>query len=287
MSGHGELGSRWVLLSPIGLDADCWQFLQLPDACAVEYPGHGRVPRMSGWTHARFADEVAASFEGPLDLVGISMGGAVAANLLARHPDRVRSAVIACSGFLTAPGSEWARAPADRRELYLARGRRALGAGGMRAVLDETLSRWFTAPALNVSHPGAEYAREALLRLNPEAWKDVWQAQADSERPPASLLAHVDRPVTLIGGTQDEASGLAGLSEMHGILPRSRFEVHHAPHMIHLEQPAAFAAALRRHFRWVVLGGCRVEPPIGCLVPVDGAVPEGERAAALYEGTAP
>jgi pimeloyl-ACP methyl ester carboxylesterase len=71
---------------------------------AVEMQGHGRtadVPR--GITHDNLADDVAALLNylkiPRADLIGYSMGGAVAMQCAIRHPDKVRKAVIISSTF--------------------------------------------------------------------------------------------------------------------------------------------------------------------------------------------
>lgn len=71
---------------------------------AVEMQGHGRtadIPR--DITYENLADDVAAllnNLEIPrADLIGYSMGGAVAMQCAIRHPDRVRKAVIISSTF--------------------------------------------------------------------------------------------------------------------------------------------------------------------------------------------
>lgn len=71
---------------------------------AVEMQGHGRtadIPR--DITYENLADDVAALLnylEIPrADLIGYSMGGAVAMQCAIRHPDRVRKAVIISSTF--------------------------------------------------------------------------------------------------------------------------------------------------------------------------------------------
>jgi pimeloyl-ACP methyl ester carboxylesterase len=71
---------------------------------AVEMQGHGRtadVPR--DITYENFADDVAALLNylkiPRADLIGYSMGGAVAMQCAIRHPDKVRKVVVISSAF--------------------------------------------------------------------------------------------------------------------------------------------------------------------------------------------
>ncbi len=71
---------------------------------AIELQGHGRtadVPR--DFTYENLADDVAALLKHlkipRADLIGYSMGGAVAMQCAIRHPDKVRKAVILSSTF--------------------------------------------------------------------------------------------------------------------------------------------------------------------------------------------
>ncbi|HEY7793879.1 MAG TPA: alpha/beta fold hydrolase, partial [Gaiellaceae bacterium] len=78
-----------VLLAPIGLDAGSWADVDLADLAPVchELPGFGARPRAPEQpTMASLADEVVACYEGPLVLVGVSMGSMVAQNVAVRHP---------------------------------------------------------------------------------------------------------------------------------------------------------------------------------------------------------
>jgi pimeloyl-ACP methyl ester carboxylesterase len=259
-----------VLINPVGNDARCWQFLDLKNAHAVEYPGHGANPRRPGWTYDEFADEVVTKFEGPIDLFGMSMGGATVARILLRHPKRVRSAVIACSGaFANAFSTPEAR-EAHRRVL-LGRGQRALEGAGMRAIVDETITRWFTPLAVRERQAGVVYAEQTLLHMDPQAWNDIWIAGANSEPFSIEALKAITQPVTIIGGMHDAASGLKGLAELHKLVPKSRYEILAGPHMMHLEEPENLAAALGRHFAWAPIGN-RVERPIGTFGWLDESI---------------
>lgn len=226
-----------VLLTPIGLDAACWEGVDLPPVPTRrhEFPGFGSQPRAERQpTMQSLADEVAGSYPGPLDLVGVSMGAMVAQNVAIRHPDRVRSLVVACTG-----------AAVDRDAMM----RRAdeVEAKGMTGVLTETLQRWFTPGALAARplHAGVAYARATLLALDARCFADGWRAIATHDV--RARLSEIVAPMTCILGTSDAVGTPKRLEEVASGVRRGRLVALDGPHMIHLEQPAAFARAVRDH----------------------------------------
>src|SRR5262249_8237510 len=130
---------------------------------------------------------------------------------------------------------------------------------GMAKVIEATFPRWFTPLAVRTEPPGVAYARRTLMAMDPEAWKDIWLAVANSEGVPPEALTKIQQPVTLLAGSQDPAAGL-GLAHAHKYMPNSRLEVVAGPHMLHLEEPLSLLSALERHFAWVPVGN-RVEHP--------------------------
>lgn len=248
-----------VLFHPIGNNQNTWQFLGLGGAVTPEYPGHGNAPRQPGWTHESFVDEVMGSISGRVDIVGMSMGGAIAAQVLARHPEKVRSAIICCAGAVSRGTMTPEQREAHKRKV-LGRGRRGLDSG-MASILDETLSRWFSPAALARPHAGVEFARQALLALDPQAWYEIWGASANSSSVSPDALQKFTQPITLVGGMHDWAAGLKGLLSLHGLLPNSRYEILTGPHMMQLEQPENLRAAIDRHFAWLPYAS-KIEDPI-------------------------
>jgi NAD(P)-dependent dehydrogenase (short-subunit alcohol dehydrogenase family)/pimeloyl-ACP methyl ester carboxylesterase len=257
------LDDRWqpppdatlVLLNSLGSDAAAWQFTGITGGHSVSYPGHGTRPRQPGWTHEGMADEVMAVFDGPLDLVGVALGVLIALQALVRHPGRIRSAVIACGGSVRDADT---RIDALRK-VAVGRGQ-AAAAGGMAPVVEETLARWFTPSAIHAGHAGVEYARKALLAIDPGAWSDVWLSLVNSSYVCAEDAARIRAPVTLVGGTEDRSSGLGGVSRLHELILTSRLEILTGPHMMHLEQPVKFRAAIERHFAWLPTASRVAEP---------------------------
>jgi pimeloyl-ACP methyl ester carboxylesterase len=233
-----------VLLTPIGLDDGSWRDVELPPADLVThvFPGFGGRPRrVPPPDMAQLADEVVEAYEEPLDLVGVSMGGMVAQNIAVRHPGRVNSLLTACTGAAADPATMHDRAA-------------KVESAGMAGVLDTTLERWFTAEALSrqPEPAGVVYARETLLALDPVAFADGWRAIATHDV--RGGLPDVRVPTTCIAGDADAASPVARGEEIARLVPNCRFVILAGPHMMHLENPAGFAAALVDHLSWARSG---------------------------------
>ena len=228
-----------VLLPPVGLDEHCWDWLELPvPAIRHVYSGFGSRPRdgrpadLDVW-----ADEVAGLGDGePLDLAGISMGSMVAQHVAVRHPDRVHSLLLGCTGGSADPAVALGRAEAAE-------------AGGMTAVLDATMRRWFTAAALTArpGHPGVGYARATLLALDPASWAAGWRAIAGHDV--LARLGAVTVPATCVAARDDLSAPVERVRRLAEAIPGARLEILDGPHMIHLENPAAFSAVLAAHLR--------------------------------------
>jgi pimeloyl-ACP methyl ester carboxylesterase len=226
-----------VLLPPIGLDERCWDWLDVPStAIRHVYPGFGCRPRddqpadLDAW-----ADEVAGLGRGePLDLVGISMGSMVAQHVAVRHPGRLNSLLLACTGGSADPATALSRAGAAE-------------AGGMAAVLGSTLQRWFTPGALAVSgeHPGVRYARETLLALDPASWAAGWRAIAGHDV--LAALGAVTVPATCVAARSDLSAPPERVRRLADAIPGATLELLDGPHMIQLENPAGFSAVLGAH----------------------------------------
>ena len=200
---------------------------------AVDLPGHGSCP-LAGLTDlGAVADRVLEEVEGPVDLVGVSLGGAVAQHAALRHPDRVRSAVLACTS------------PATRTDILLARAE-ALERDGLEAALDETLRRWFSRAVLaKGDHPAVAYTRRRLLSDDVGSLAANWRMLAKHDL--REELPGLALPVTVIAAAEDAGTPRSATDELHRLVPGSVQEILPGPHMVHMENGTAFAAAVRRH----------------------------------------
>lgn len=231
-------GPRVVLLHPVGLDGGFWG--ALPGALAPEHtvaaidlPGHGVSPdaerpgRMQ-----RHVDCVAGAIEalggGGAAVVGVSLGGMVAQNLALQRPDLVRALVLAgCPGAI----------PESGRAAILARGAEA-EAGGMPAVLEATLSRWFT-PGFR-DDPAVARVAERLLADTPSNFAAAWEAVCDHAA--LNSLGAVKAPTLVIAGEADAATPIEAKRALAAALPAARLAVMAgAPHMMQIERSAEFS----------------------------------------------
>jgi 3-oxoadipate enol-lactonase len=232
--------AKLVLLPAIGLDAGFWERVEFPDVEVQkhEFPGFGRRPRADRLlTMVDLADDVASSYAGELDVVGVSMGGMVAQWLALGHPERVRSLLIACTGAAVDPATMLERA---RRTEEL----------GMEGVLQTTLERWFSPAALaDPEHPGVAYARRTLLALEPRDFADAWRAMSGHDV--RERLGEIAAPATCLCGTDDVVGTPERVGELAGGVQSGRFVMRDGPHMLPLERPDELSAALRDHLDWV------------------------------------
>ena len=230
-----------VLLHPIGLDARCWQFVlhpRLADAVRYDLLWHGgREKPESPLTIRSFAEDVVVRVPGRLDLVGASMGGAVALEIALNWPERVRSLLLACSS----PGGNGTamRARADDTDRT-----------GMEAMVDPTLRRWFSTAALNrPNHPGVAYARDRLMSDSPEAFAASWRALAEHDA--WSRLHLIAAPATVLRAADDASVPREIAQSMASKMRGPRLAVIPGPHMAQLEEWDSFEAATLEHLDWV------------------------------------
>jgi 3-oxoadipate enol-lactonase len=166
---------------------------------------------------------------------GLSMGGATALGLAQRHPDRVERAVVCDSGCASTPQS------AQQWEERIA----AAQKGGMEALVEATVARWFPPEVVANNPPYLDRVR-AMIRATPVNGF-IGCAAALANHDFRSSVASTKPPVLFIAGEKDAGGAVpAAMKSLHQALPGSRYvELPGAGHISNLDDPAGFTRAIR------------------------------------------
>jgi 3-oxoadipate enol-lactonase/4-carboxymuconolactone decarboxylase len=162
---------------------------------------------------------------------GLSLGGMIGQWLGAHAPDRVTALVLANTSPLMAPKSNW-----DER-------RRAVLGGGMAAIVEQAMQRFFSAEFLAQNDPMADSIRRTLLGTDPAGYAHCCAAIRDMDQ--TKILPTIAAPTLVIGGSVDVATPWAGHGELLArLIPGAR--AIHLPtgHLSNVERPRSFTAAV-------------------------------------------
>lgn len=231
-----------VLLPSLGSDRTMWSFqveALVPDhrVVIVEPRGHGAAASPPGpYTLEDLSSDVLAvtdalGFE-RFHLVGISLGGITALWIAARYSHRVQTLTVANTAARIGTPEGWADRIASVR------------AGGMPAICEAVIDRFFT-PAFRRDHPDrVESARDALLQVDPNGYVACCEALADGDV--SDVLERIAAPTLIIGATADVSTPPEQARSLHQAVPNSHLEVlQQAGHLSNLERPQAFNRLLR------------------------------------------
>ncbi len=167
-------------------------------------------------------------------VMGLSMGGMTGLALALAHPDRV-GRVVCCDARADAP--DGFRAMWDDNIALL-------DSGGMDAVAERTIPRWFS-PAFRADPANASMlasVREMILRTPPEGYRKAARCLQTLDL--LRSLDQVSLPVHFIVGELDPGAPLPVVRDMAARV--SGAGVHVIPgaaHLSNLENPDAFLAA--------------------------------------------
>ncbi len=237
-------GAPVVLAHALGADLHLWDELAATLAAAghevlrYDQRGHGGSAAPAGPCSMDELTGDAARLirewgRGPVLFVGISMGGMVAQGLAVQHPELLRGAVIAHS---SARYPEEARAAWAQRIALIER-------EGLAAIAEATMERWFT-PAFRAVRPEVvERTRQTLLRGDPAGYVACAQAVASVDW--LDRLAEVKTPALVIAGAHDAGAPSAMSEAIASRIAGAKLLTIASAHIGVLEQPQAFAQAVR------------------------------------------
>jgi 3-oxoadipate enol-lactonase len=172
-------------------------------------------------------------------LVGLSLGGMMGLGLGILHPQRVTSLVL-CDCRADAPPA--VAAPWEERMQSALR-------EGCASLAESTVERWFGKQFLEANPELAQRFRAGVSATSVEGF--IGCARAIQRLDYLARVPRIQAPTTLIVGANDGPLPQA-MADIQKLIPGSVLEViAHAGHLPNIDQPAAFNAALLRHFERV------------------------------------
>jgi 3-oxoadipate enol-lactonase len=237
---EGE-GARTVVLSgSLGSELSMWE--AQADALAprfgvlrYDHPGHGGSPPAQIRSMADVAGLVLALLDerGRVSFCGLSVGGMVGMELALGAPDRIERLVLACTSPKLGEPDFWLDRAATVR------------AGGVEAVADTVVGRWFT-PRYAAAHPEVVRRYRATLASTPrEPYARLCAAIAGFDV--RARLREIAARTFVMTGADDPAIPAADGELLAREIPGARASVVPGAHLPNVEQPAAFNAALVTH----------------------------------------
>lgn len=227
--------SALVLSGSIGSTTETWEPQRQAfagfDILALDHPGHGSAPAPAGpIALADLGRRVLATLDergiARASVCGLSLGGAVGIWLAANAPERVDRLVLACTKARFGASQAWLdRAAAVRR-------------GGMEAVVDAVLERWFT--------PGFGDRgrwRAMMASVDPEGYARCCELLAGVDL--RGNLQRIEAPTLVVAGAEDSTVTPEDVDLLvSGIRGAQLVTIAGAAHIANVERPDAFAAAV-------------------------------------------
>lgn len=248
-AGDVRLNCRWdelhggpplVLSHALGTTLDLW-WPQLDAFCAhfrllrYDARGHGSSAAPPGpFSIAQLGTDVLRLLDAyhveRAHFCGLSMGGAVGLWLGAHAADRIDRLVV-CNTlpWFGPPDAFDSRIEAVRR-------------GGLAAIVDATMERWFTAAFREAEPAAVRRIREQVLATSPEGYVACCAAVRDLDL--RDDLARIRSRTLVVAGSDDPTSSPVAARTMAATIPGARCIELPAAHLSNVGAPAAFNAAV-------------------------------------------
>jgi pimeloyl-ACP methyl ester carboxylesterase len=239
-----DTGRVVVLAAGFSVPAYIWDplFRQLADSgfrvVRYDYFGRGWSDRPdAAYDQALFVRQLAGLLDSlrvrtPVDLAGLSFGGAIATSFADGYPERVRSLIYVDPVFNTGrPLRPEERSPrAWNLHMVLRGGSEAMASGQLYDFLHpERHPDWPERYRVQQRFDGT---REALRRTRAAI------AVAPHQHPTLQLLGRHPRPVLIVWGVHDRVAPIGESKALRAAMPHAAFvAIDSAAHLPHLEQP--------------------------------------------------
>ena len=185
----------------------------------LEHPGHGGEPMIELQDVGDLVRRVLTTVQSErFSFVGLSLGGSVGMQLALDAPERLDRLVLACTSARFGTRETWDERIALVRE------------GGMEAVADAVLPRWFT-PAFD----DMQSFRAMLVSTPPETY--VRYCEILRELDLRGRLGSIEAPTLAIAGAEDPTSPPEHLESLAAEIPNAGVAViPSAAHLANVER---------------------------------------------------
>jgi 3-oxoadipate enol-lactonase len=232
-------GPPLVLLHPVGTSGSIWwqhirRLSQQFHVLAVDLPGHGRSPKpKQPLSIEGMAEDLYKTLQQksllPAHFVGLSLGGMVAQMLVVKHPASITSLTLCDTICEVNP---------DAVKILEERAKE-VEQGGMTAILEPTLERWFS-PGFVDKHSDVVAAVKKLLSeadsaINAQTWRAIARLNV------ASRIKSVPQmPTLVVNGSLDTSISPDAGKRLCELFDASLMELSGCAHLAPVEAPEEF-----------------------------------------------
>ena len=233
-----------LLLHALGVEGKCWEpvaaLLDNFTVLSPDFPGHGTAALTDEpMTVRMLADSLTQKLRDAgitrTHVAGMSLGGLVAQELAARHPDLVDRLVLidTVATYPEIVRQQWRDRAVIARE------------SGMQSLIAPTIDAWFTRDAIDADTPAVRAVKEMISAINPEAYARACELLEHADT--RESLTAITAPTLIVCGSDDLPAFLAAVPMFEESISGAQVAwIDPGRHAAALESPNAFVAALRK-----------------------------------------
>jgi 3-oxoadipate enol-lactonase len=167
---------------------------------------------------------------GKVNWCGLSMGGMVGMWLGANAPQRIERLVLSNTSAYMADKQIWGERIKTVR------------AGGLEAIADGTMERWFTKGFRERAPQAIARMKEMMLKTPVEGYIGCGEAVRDMDH--REIIRKITAPTLVIAGRHDPATTVEAGEFLRDRIPGAKLAVLEAAHIANVEQPQAYTDTL-------------------------------------------
>ncbi len=161
---------------------------------------------------------------------GLSIGGLIAQYLGIYHSDRIKKIIIANSASKIGNDEKWN----SRIE--------AVSKNGLKALVDETMQRWFSENYFHQNPDKINYIRNSFVNINAAGYNKCCAAIRDSDF--SNIINQIPISALIITGNQDPVTTVEDAEYLVRNIKNAELEILAAKHLSATELPQLFATRL-------------------------------------------